>query len=426
MRIFFELDTWTCAWHLNLNLPFKIARRYLFAKKSTNAINIISGISVFGITVGAAALIIILSVFNGFGELLGSLFDRFNPDVRITATEGKVFTPTNTQLTQLRALESVDYCSETLEENAMFEYGKNTDFGVIKGVDEWFDEVTALDTMVRLGRYALKESGRNYAILGLGMQQKLDVNMSDLINSISVYMPKRKVKNSLMEQPFKKQIIQFGGSFLVQQSDFDEQYVIVPMDFARDLLSYTNEVSALEVKLKPEADTPAAIAEIRGIMGEGFDIKDRYQQNAAFFKIMNIEKWIAYVILSFTLVLVAFNMVGSLWMLVIDKKQDIAILKSMGATAKMIRNIFLGEGLLLSLLGVGIGFAIAILACLAQQYFGFITLQGGDAFLIEAYPVEMHLWDFIIVFITVVAIGTLAALLPAVRASRIQAIIRGE
>jgi len=282
----------------------------------------------------------------------------------------------------------------------MFEYGKNTDFGVIKGVDEWFDEVTALDTMVRLGRYALKENGRDYAILGLGMQQKLDVNMSDLINSISVYMPKRKVKSSLMEQPF---IINFGGSFLVQQSDFDEQYVIVPMDFARELLSYTDEVSAL-----------------------GFDIKDRYQQNAAFFKIMNIEKWIAYVILSFTLVLVAFNMVGSLWMLVIDKKQDIAILKSMGATAKMIRNIFLGEGLLLSLLGVGIGFAIAILACLAQQYFGFITLQGGDAFLIEAYPVKMHLWDFIIVFITVVAIGTFAALLPAVRASRIQAIIRGE
>ncbi len=409
-----------------MNLPFKIARRYLFAKKSTNAINIISGISVFGITVGAAALIIILSVFNGFGELLGSLFDRFNPDVRITASEGKVFTPTATQLTQLRALESVEYCSETLEENAMFEYGKNTDFGIIKGVDEWFDEVTALDTMVRLGRYSLQENGRDYAVLGLGMQQKLDVNMSDLINPISVYMPKRKVKNSLMEQPFKKRIINFGGSFLVQQSDFDEQYVIVPMDFARELLSYTDEVSALEVKLRPEANAPAAIAEIRGIMGDGFDIKDRYQQNAAFFKIMNIEKWIAYVILSFTLVLVAFNMVGSLWMLVIDKKQDIAILKSMGATAKMIRNIFLSEGLLLSLLGVGIGFAIAILACLAQQYFGFITLQGGDAFLIEAYPVKMHLWDFIVVFITVVAIGTLAALLPAVRASRIEAIIRGE
>ena len=410
----------------SMNLPFKIARRYLFAKKSTNAINIISGISVFGITVGAAALIIILSVFNGFGELLGSLFDRFNPDVRITASEGKVFTPTTAQLTQLRALESVEYCSETLEENAMFEYGKNTDFGIIKGVDEWFDEVTALDTMVRLGRYSLQESGRDYAILGLGMQQKLDINMSDLINSISVYMPKRKVKSSLMEQPFKKRIINFGGSFLVQQSDFDEQYVIVPMDFARELLSYTNEVSALEVKLRPEADAPGSIAEIRGIMGEGFDIKDRYQQNAAFFKIMNIEKWIAYVILSFTLVLVAFNMVGSLWMLVIDKKQDIAILKSMGATAKMIRNIFLSEGLLLSLLGVGIGFAIAILACLAQQYFGFITLQGGDAFLIDAYPVKMHLWDFVVVFITVVAIGTFAALLPAVRASRIQAIIRGE
>jgi len=308
----------------------------------------------------------------------------------------------------------------------MFEYGKNTDFGIIKGVDEWFDEVTALDTMVRLGRYALTENGRNYAMLGLGMQQKLDVNMSDLINSISVYMPKRTAKNSLMEQPFKKRIINFGGSFLVQQSDFDEQYVVVSLDFARELLSYENEVSAIEVKLRPDADKKAAVAEIRGIMGDGFDIKDRYQQNAAFFKIMNIEKWIAYVILSFTLVLVAFNMVGSLWMLVIDKKQDIAILKAMGATKKMIRNIFLGEGLMLSLLGVVLGFVIAILACLAQQYFGFVTLQGGDAFLIDAYPVKMQLWDFIIVFITVVAIGTLAALLPAVRASRINSVIRGD
>ncbi len=409
-----------------MNLPFKIARRYLFAKKSTNAINIISGISVFGITVGAAALVIILSVFNGFGELLSSLFDRFNPDVKITAVEGKVFTPDALKISQLRALEDVDYISETLEENAMFEYEKNTDFGVIKGVDEWFDEVTSMDTMVRRGRYALRENGRNYAILGLGMEQKLSVSMSDLVSAINVYMPKRKASNSFMEQPFKKRIINFGGTFLVQQSDYDEQYVIVPLDFARDLLSYKNEVSTLELKLNPGADPKTAMADIRSIMGDKFEVKDRYEQNAAFFKIMNIEKWIAYVILSFTLILVAFNMVGSLWMLVIDKKQDIAILKSMGATAKMIRNIFLSEGLLLSLLGVGIGFAIAILACLAQQYFGFITLQGGDAFLIEAYPVKMQLWDFIVVFITVVAIGTLAALLPAVRASRIQSIIRGE
>jgi len=409
-----------------VNLPFKIARRYLFSKKSTNAINIISGISVFGITVGVAALVIILSVFNGFGDLLGSLFDRFNPDVKITAKEGKVFTPEVLKLSQLRALESVDYFSETLEEKAMFEYGKNTDFGVIKGVDEWFDEVTAIDTTVRRGRYRLREDGRNFAVLGFGMEQKLSASLNDLVASINVYMPKRKASNSLMEQPFKKRPINFGGTFLVQQSDFDEHYVVVPLDFARELLSYDTEVSSIEIKLNPDADTRTAIADIRTIMGDRFEVKDRYEQNAAFFKIMNIEKWIAYVILSFTLILVAFNMVGSLWMLVIDKKQDIAILKSMGATATMVRNIFLSEGVLLSLLGIFIGFAIAITACVLQQQFGFITLQGGDAFLIEAYPVEMQLWDFIIVFITVLLIGTLAALLPAMRASRINSIIRGE
>ena len=409
-----------------MNLPFKIARRYLFSKKSTNAINIISGISVFGITVGVAALVIILSVFNGFGDLLGSLFDRFNPDVKITVKEGKVFTPEVLKLSQLRALESVDYFSETLEENAMFEYGKNTDFGIIKGVDEWFDEVTAIDTTVRRGRYRLREDGRNFAVLGFGMEQKLSASLNDLVASINVYMPKRKASNSLMEQPFKKRPINFGGTFLVQQSDFDEHYVVVPLDFARELLSYDTEVSSIEIKLNPDADTRTAIADIRTIMGDRFEVKDRYEQNAAFFKIMNIEKWIAYVILSFTLILVAFNMVGSLWMLVIDKKQDIAILKSMGATATMVRNIFLSEGVLLSLLGIFIGFAIAITACVLQQQFGFITLQGGDAFLIEAYPVEMQLWDFIIVFITVLLIGTLAALLPAMRASRINSIIRGE
>jgi len=409
-----------------VNLPFKIARRYLFSKKSTNAINIISGISVFGITVGVAALVIILSVFNGFGDLLGSLFDRFNPDVKITAKEGKVFTPEVLKLSQLRALESVDYFSETLEENAMFEYGKNTDFGIIKGVDEWFDEVTSIDTTVRRGRYRLREDGRNFAVLGFGMEQKLSASLNDLVASINVYMPKRKASNSLMEQPFKKRPINFGGTFLVQQSDFDEHYVVVPLDFARELLSYDTEVSSIEIKLNPDADTRTAIADIRTIMGDRFEVKDRYEQNAAFFKIMNIEKWIAYVILSFTLILVAFNMVGSLWMLVIDKKQDIAILKSMGATATMVRNIFLSEGILLSLLGIFIGFAIAITACVLQQQFGFITLQGGDAFLIEAYPVEMQLWDFIIVFITVLLIGTLAALLPAMRASRINSIIRGE
>ncbi len=409
-----------------MNLAFKIARRYLFSRKSTNAINVISGISVFGITVGAAALIIILSVFNGFGNLLSSLFDKFNPDIKITAIEGKVFVPTTDQMALLRALDGVEYVSQTLEENAMFEYGKNTDFGIIKGVDEWFDEVTSIDTTVVRGRYELKEGGRDYAVLGLGMEQKLSASIADIISTLNVYMPKRTASNSLLQQPFKKRIINFGGTFVVQQSDFDEHYVVVPLEFARELLSYDNEVSSLELKLYSDADSKASISAVRQVMGDGFHVKNRYEQNAAFFKIMNIEKWIAYVILSFTLVLVAFNMVGSLWMLVIEKKQDIAILKSMGATSTMIRNIFLGEGLLLSLLGVGIGFALAIAACLLQQKFGFIRLQGSDSFLIEAYPVSMQLWDFIVVFITVVLIGTLAALLPAVRASRISSIIRGE
>ncbi len=386
----------------------------------------ISGISVFGITLGTAALIIILSVFNGFGDLLSSLFDKFNPDIKITAVEGKVFTPTAIQLEQLRKLEGVEYISQTLEENAMFEYGKNTDFGIIKGVDEWFDEVTSIDTTVVRGRYELQMDGRNFAILGLGMEHKLSASIADIISTLNIYMPKRKVSSSLLQEPIKKRRINFGGTFVVQQSDFDEHYVVVPLDFARELLSYDTEVSSLEIKLYTDVNKPATLAAIEKVMGSGFAVKDRYQQNEAFFKIMNIEKWIAYVILSFTLVLVAFNMVGSLWMLVIEKKQDIAILKSMGATSKMVRNIFLSEGLLLSLFGIGIGFFIAITACLLQQKFGLIRLQGSDSFLIDAYPVSMQLWDFIVIFFTVILIGTLAALMPALRASRIDSIIRGE
>ncbi len=408
-----------------MNLPFKIAKRYLFSKKSTTAINIISGISVLGIIVCTIALILILSVFNGFGDFIGGLYDAFNPDVKITPQTGKVFVPKQQNLKAISNLEGVLSLSKTLEENAMFEYGQNNDFGIIKGVDQYYKEVTAIDTSLVRGNYALKDGNINYAILGQGVEGKLAVNIRDAFRSLSVYMPRRTASSALMSNPLKKKSLVPAGTFAIYQSDFDDQYVLVSLDFISDLLSYKDgEISALEIKLDPNVNTTTTIATIKNIMGSDYEVKDRYEQDEAFFRIMKLEKWMAYIILTFTLLLVAFNMIGSLWMLVIEKKHDISVLKSLGATPNMVRTIFLSEGTMLTLIGLVIGFVIATLLVVLQQQFSIVSLQGGDAFIVEAYPVSMRLADFVLIFFTVLVIGLLASWLPAVRASRIPAIVR--
>jgi len=408
-----------------MNLPFKIARRYLFSKKSTNAINIISGISVIGIILCTVALILILSVFNGFGDFIGGLYDAFNPDLKVTPETGKVFVPKEQDLNTIIALEGVTGISKTLEENAMFEYGQNNDFGIIKGVDEYYKTVTAIDTSVMRGSYALKEGSVYYAVLGQGMEGKLSVNVRDAFRPLSVYMPRRTASTSPMSSPLKKKKLVPAGTFAIYQSDFDDQYVLVSLSFVQDLLSYKGgEVSALEIKLDPLVNSAPTISKIKEILGPEYAVKDRYEQDEAFFRIMKLEKWMAYMILTFTLLLVAFNMIGSLWMLVIEKKHDISILKSLGATPNMVRTIFLTEGTMLTFIGLGIGFAIAIVLVLLQQQFGIVALEGGDAFIVQAYPVSMRLADFILIFFTVLFIGLLASVLPAMRAARIPAIVR--
>lgn len=408
-----------------MNLPFKIARRYLFSKKSTNAINIISGISVIGIILCTIALILILSVFNGFGDFIGGLYDAFNPDLKVTPESGKVFIPKQQDLKTISELAGVLGVSKTLEENAMFEYGQNNDFGIIKGVDNDYKAVTAIDTSLVRGTYAMKDGKVNYAVLGQGVEGKLAVNIRDAFRSLSVYMPRRTQSSSLMSNPLKKKSLVPAGTFAIYQSDFDDQYVLASLDFVQDLLSYKNgEVSALEIKLDPAVNTAPTKAKIKELLGPEFNVKDRYEQDEAFFRIMKLEKWMAYIILTFTLLLVAFNMIGSLWMLVIEKKHDISILKSLGATPNMVRTIFLSEGMMLTLIGLCIGFLIAVFLVVLQQQFGIVALQGGDAFIVQAYPVSMRLADFVLIFITVLCIGFLASWLPAMRAARIPAIVR--
>ena len=403
-----------------MNLSLKIARRYLFAKKSTNAINIISGISVFGLSVGTAALILVLSVFNGFEDLITGMFSNFNPDVKVTPMLGKTFSLDEEKLAEIKNLKGVDFVSRTLEETAFFEYKGSEDFGTLKGVDEYYHKVTSIDSTIREGVYQLKDENRNLGVMGVGLRNKLSVNVGDFLSTLTVYMPKRK-QLSPTASLLKKREIYPAGTFVIQQ-DFDNEYLLTSLEFVQKLLGVKNEVSSLEIKLSDDIDPQKTVGALQKILGDQFLVKDRYHQDEAFLKLMNIEKWMSYAILSLTLILVAFNLIGALWMIVLDKRNDIAILKSMGATKELVRNIFLGEGLLLCLLGLVSGFLIAILLYSSQKAFGIVPIPDG--FVVDAYPISMRLPDFIIVGLTVIAIGIIASIPPALRAARVQALIR--
>lgn len=415
-----------------MNLPFKFARRYIFSKKSTNAINIISSIAVFGIAIGSMALIIIMSVFNGFEGLLGNLIGSFKPDVKITAVEGKVFVSDSNMIQQIRALEGVYSIAQSLEEIALFEYEGVQNIATIKGVDDNYTDVTAIDTCLNDSQeYRVYDSLKNvnFALIGANLAYPLNINIGKVFNRpLTVYMPKRtgKMSTNPTKKPFKKRTIYPAAIYEVQQSEYDN-YAITNLTFVQEITSYKNgEISALEIKLDPQFNESNTLEEIRAIAGDNYVVQNRYQQDEALYNITQLEKIVAYFIFAFTLVLVAFNMVGALWMLVLDKKKDISTLKSMGATSRLIRQIFLMEGFLLSLIGLVLGCFFAITLCVLQQQYGFVKLSGSGEFIINAYPVEMRLGDFAVVILTVLGIGTIAAWIPAQKASTIENIQRKE
>ena len=293
-------------------------------------------------------------------------------------------------------------------------------------MDENFSKVVGIDTTVREGRYSFEENDRQLAILGLGMRNKLGANVGDRFTELAVYMPKREQSNGLFGQqlqPFRRRYIYPGGTFVIQQ-EFDNQYVLAPLEFARELSGTESEVSALEIRMAPGAEASQVVAAVQAVMGPDFDVKGRYEQESSFLRLMQVEKWLSYAIASLMMLLVAFNIVGALWMVVLEKQKDIAILKSMGALNTSVRNIFLNEGLLLSLLGIGMGFALAIVLYTLQKTVGIISVPGN--FVVDAYPISMRLIDFIIVAVTVIAIGGLASVPPALRAMKVSALIREE
>ncbi|MEY3368453.1 MAG: hypothetical protein RI973_1608 [Bacteroidota bacterium] len=405
-----------------MKISIKIARRYLFARRSANAINVITGISVAGIAIGTAALVLVLSVFNGFEDLIVGLFSKFNPDIKVEAAAGKTFDSDAAKAAAIRALPEVAFLSETLEEVAFFEYGDNQDFGILKGVDSFYHRVTGIDTTLYEGSYRLQESDRSLAVLGGGMRNKLQADVENPFELLNIFMARRE-KVGVLEQQYKKRFAFPAGSFRIQQ-DYDNQYVLVSLDFARDMLGTSGEISAYEIRLQEGSDKEAVIERIQAVMGEGYEVKDRYRQDESFLKLMNIEKWMSFAILSLTLVLVAFNMIGSLWMMVLDKKGDIAILKSMGAQDVTIRNIFLYLGLLLCLLGLAIGFLLATVLYVVQKTYGIVAIPEG--FVVSAYPISLRFPDLVAVMLVVLFIGLIASLPAAIRARQVSALINRE
>jgi ABC-type lipoprotein release transport system permease subunit len=400
--------------------PLYIARRYLIAKKSHNIINVISVISVVGVMVGSGALIIVLSVFNGFEGLVLGLFNSFNPDLKVEATQGKSFTLSEEQLAKIRQVPGVAYVVETVEENALARFGDRQTIVMMKGVSDDFVKMTPLDDFMLNGRYSLGSEYKPASVIGAGVAYYLGIYPEEFAVPVSVYLPKRtrKTLTGLPEETFNSRPVYVAGVFSIQQ-EFDMSYMIVPISLARELLEYDRQVTALEIALGDRAAMASARQQISSILGPGFDIKDRFQQQATLYRVMKSEKWAVFFILALILVIAAFNMIGSLSMLIVDKKKDIGVLWSLGATKAQIKRIFFTEGLMISLAGGLLGLFLGGLLALLQQEFGLIRLGGGEGtYIVDAYPVKVQLVDFLSVMITVILIGAATTWYPVRQISR--------
>lgn len=394
-----------------MKLSLYIARRYLFAKKSRNAINVISGVSVAGVTVGTMALIIVLSVFNGLEKMVSSIFNTFDPDIKITAARGKSFVPDSALLVQLTSIDGINGYSLTLEENALLRYGERQYIATIKGVDTCYKSVTSVDSSMWEGEFILTSpNGRPYAIPGLGVSQYLGIRIN-FITPINIYVPGKSETATLdPENAFNRKFIFPSGIFEVEK-EFDSKYVFLPLDFVRELTENEGAVSSIEIKTDLNADAVAVEREVRKVFGENFVVQNRYEQQEIFYKVMKSERLAIFLILTLILIIASFNIIGSLTMLIIEKERDIEILKSLGADNELIRKIFIFEGWLISIIGAIAGLILGFLVCWLQQHFGLIRLQR-ESLIMDAYPVVIKLKDFIIVPATVLLIGYWAAWYP--------------
>ncbi len=407
---------------MKLSYTWMISRRYLIGKKTFQAINIITWISTIGIGIGAAALLLILSVFNGFEDLLRGLYNSIYTDLKVIPAEGKYFFPDSAELATIRSWPEIEAFSQTLEETALLDYSGSQDICTLKGVDDQFRTVTSIDQVLLEGDFLLRQGDAHMAILGAGLAQRLNVNPENPFESLSIYLPNRKQSGPL-DKPFNVQYAYPTGRFSIKQ-DYDYQYVFVSLDFIQRLLDAPGAVSGIEIKLRPGADGDAVKARLKKGFATPVEIRNKDEQNAAFFKLMNIEKWISYAVVSLTLILVSFNLISALWMIVLDKKKDISILQSMGSPPADVYRIFMRSGWLISLAGLVLGVLLAFGFYTLQKQYGIVPIPEG--FVVDSYPIEMRWRDLLIVGATVFLIGTVASWMPARKASKIAAYIRKE
>lgn len=399
-----------------MNFPFYIARRYLFSPKKHNAINVISAVSVCGVALATMALVCTLSVFNGFQEMIAGFFTSFDPELKIVVREGKVFDPNESRIQQVHNLKEIAVWTATLEDNAMVQYKDRQAMAVIKGVDDSFEKLTSIDSLLYgTGKFVLKDSIVDYGFMGVELVSQLGTGIQ-FIDPLLVYAPKRNVRVNIANPStsFNQEFLYSPGAvFIVKQQKYDSRYILTSLSFARRLFNYDTEVSAIELKLRKGADIANVQKKIASILGDRFIVQNRYEQQADVFRIMEIEKLISYLFLTFILAIACFNVIGSLSMLILDKREDANTLRNLGADDRLIGRIFLFEGRLISVAGAILGIALGLLLCFLQQYYGIISLGGGNGdFVVNAYPVSVHATDILLIFVTVLVVGFLSVWYP--------------
>ncbi|MBO4724852.1 MAG: FtsX-like permease family protein [Bacteroidaceae bacterium] len=394
-----------------MNFPFYIARRYLFAKKSHNVINVISAISMAGIMLASFALICTLSVFNGFHELVESLFRDFDPELKVVATDRKFFNINDSQIQKACNSDFIDVFTFTLEEQALISYKSKQQITMIKGVEDSYHDLVGIENLLKgNGIYMLEDEVCHYCIMGIGLMSRMDCGMKPSY-PLKLYVPKKEGRINMTNPASsfnQASIYSPGVVFCVEQEKYDDNYVLISLELAWQLTGRENEASALEIKTKEGTSTRKAIRQLEDILGPGFQVQDRLHQQQDVFKVFKMEKFISYLFLTFILLIACFNIIGSLIMLMVEKQNDAELLGSMGAEQKTIERIFIANGVLISLIGAVSGLILGVIAVLLQQKYGFISLGTGGNFIVDAYPVSIQIQDILLVLITVLVVSFLS------------------
>lgn len=400
-----------------MKTEFKIAWRYLFAKKQYNAIHIISGISAAAIGVVTAAMVCVLSIMNGFGVIVEQMFSQFDPDIRIEAVNGKSFNDSGSKFESLRQLDGIELISQRIEETALLQFeGKQMPVRLY-GVDSTFATLTHIEEIITGGHYEVHDGAFDRAVLGQGLAWHIGIG-AQFINPLYLYVPKRTEKVNMLrpDQAFNEEVCFIAGTFAVQQAKYDDEVMLVDIDLTRRLLEYEEtEVSSLLIKVQSTSHIKHVEKEVQHLLGDKYKVLNRYEQQADFFRILRVEKLLTTLLLVFILLIASFNIIGSLSMLIIDKQSDIQTLSHLGASSSLIRRIFLFEGWLISTIGAMIGLVIGLAICLIQEHVGILKLGSGTEYIISAYPVAVQAADIFLVAVVVLCLGFLAAWIPAKR-----------